>query len=85
MSNLITVVGCGALGSHYIQSSRNFDVDFRVIDFDKVEQKNVMSQFHARNSVGKNKALAAQQLMNFMYGKKINIIPHRLVESSKTE
>ena len=44
----VIVVGVGALGSHVVQLLRNADATIRVIDFDKVEQKNVASQFHGK-------------------------------------
>jgi molybdopterin/thiamine biosynthesis adenylyltransferase len=75
----IVVVGVGALGSHVVQLLRNADATIRVIDFDRVEQKNVASQFHARQSVGKSKVVALQQTMQFLFGTKIDGVPHKLV------
>lgn len=80
----VTIVGIGALGSHVVQFLRN-DVQLKVIDFDKVEQKNVLSQFHARNSVGKSKVLSLQQAVNFLWGIKIDVIPHKLVADNAAQ
>ena len=86
MNNFVTIVGCGALGSHVLQFLRNMEnVSFRLIDFDRVEQKNVLSQFHSKAAVGKNKTLALQQLMQLLYSKKPDIIPHKLVENNVQE
>lgn len=74
----IVVVGVGALGSHVVQFLRNVDADITVVDFDRVERKNVASQFHAKASVGKGKVVGLKQTMNFLFGKKINTIPHKL-------
>jgi len=74
----VTVVGVGALGSHVVQLLRN-DATLKVIDHDRVEQKNTLSQFHARNSVGKSKVQALQQAVNFLWGIKIEAVPHKLV------
>lgn len=74
----VVVVGVGALGSHVCQFLRN-EADLKVIDFDRVETKNVLSQFHARNSVGKNKVQSLQQVVNFLWGVKIEGVPHKLV------
>jgi molybdopterin/thiamine biosynthesis adenylyltransferase len=75
----IAVVGVGALGSHVVQLLRNVDATIRVIDFDRVEQKNVASQFHAKQSVGKAKVVALQQTMQFLFAVKIETVPHKLV------
>lgn len=78
MDKLITIVGVGALGSHVVQFSRNFGAKLRVIDFDRIEQKNTMSQFHGKPNVGKNKAQAIEQTMNFFFGVKVITVPHKL-------
>ena len=74
----IIVVGVGALGSHLVLAIRNLTAKVTVIDFDRVESKNVMSQFHTKLGVGRNKTLALQQAMQGMFGTKIDIVPHRL-------
>lgn len=73
----VVVVGVGALGSHVVPLLRNA-AQLKVVDFDRVEQKNTLSQFHARNSVGKNKTQALQQAVNFLWGVKVNTVPHKL-------
>ena len=55
---MIVITGVGALGSHLVQFIRNEKTAIRVVDFDRVEQKNVLSQFYGRPGVGKNKVLA---------------------------
>lgn len=74
----ITVVGVGALGSHVVQFLRNTEGTIKVIDFDRVEAKNVLSQFHAKNTVGKSKVQSMQQSMKFLFGKSINAAPVKL-------
>jgi molybdopterin-synthase adenylyltransferase len=81
----IVVVGVGALGSHVVQLLRNVDATIRVIDFDRVEQKNVASQFHAKQSVGKSKVVGLQQTMQFLFGTKIETVPHKLVAENATQ
>lgn len=73
----ITIVGVGALGSHVAMLLRN-EGDLRVIDFDRVEQKNLLAQMHTKGSVGKNKAAAFAQLMQFGWSIKVIGIPHKL-------
>jgi molybdopterin-synthase adenylyltransferase len=80
----VVVVGAGALGSHFAMLVRNH-VDLKVIDFDKVEAKNAMSQLHPLGSVGKNKALALQQTLKFLYGLRVEAVPHRLVANNVRE
>lgn len=85
-SKIVVVVGVGALGSHVVQMLRNVDASrLRVIDDDRVEQKNVASQAHARTQVGKNKAMAMKQMMEFLFARTIEAIPHRLVAENAAE
>ena len=79
---MIVIVGVGALGSHLIQFVRNEKVDIRVIDFDRVEQKNVMSQFHGKPGVGKSKVEALKQTMDFLFKRPLQIVSHKLVENN---
>src|SRR5574342_1053124 len=76
---MIVIVGVGALGSHLVQFIRNEKVDVKIIDFDRVEQKNVMSQFHGKPGVGKNKAAALQQAMEFMFKRQLAAVSNKLV------
>lgn len=78
----ITVVGVGALGSHVVLLLRNTEAAIRVIDFDRVETKNVASQFHGVGQVGKSKVQALQATMNFLFKRKIETIPHKLVRDN---
>jgi molybdopterin/thiamine biosynthesis adenylyltransferase len=79
MKRGVCIVGCGALGSHLVQAIRNEDIDLRLIDDDRLEAKNVLSQFHVRQQVGKNKAQALAQTMQGFFGVKVDsVIPHRL-------
>src|SRR5688572_6812161 len=80
----VTIVGVGALGSHSAQFLRNA-AKLRVIDFDRVEQKNVLSQFHSRSSLGRAKVVALQQTLSFLFGTKIEGIPHELCEDNAAE
>lgn len=74
----VVVVGVGALGSHVVQLGRSLPVQWKVIDYDRIEAKNLLAQFHTRMGVGKNKAQALQQAMQGMFGVKIDAVPHRL-------
>ena len=78
----IIVVGVGALGSHLVALLRNVKADIKVIDFDRVEQKNVQSQFHAKASVGTLKVQGLKQNLQFLFGMKIETIPHKLTSDN---
>ena len=82
MTKKVVIVGAGALGSHVVQFLRNVDCEITVIDFDRVERKNVSSQFHAKASVGKGKVAGLKQTMNFLFGKKIEVVPHKLSQDN---
>ena len=74
----LVIVGVGALGSHLVLFARNIPAQFRIVDMDRVERKNVMRQFHTNMAVGKNKADALKQAMHGLFGIKIEAVPHRL-------
>lgn len=80
----VTIVGVGALGSHLALALRN-EAELRVIDFDRVEQKNVLAQFHGKPSVGKNKAEALKQSLQLLFGLKLEAVPHRLTADNARE
>jgi len=62
----IVFCGVGALGSHTAVLCRNLDATLVLVDFDRVESKNLLAQAFVKQSVGKNKAEALKaQLLNF--------------------
>lgn len=67
----ITIVGGGALGSHLVQFLRSEDVRLHVIDFDRIEAKNLGSQFHSQTHKGKLKVESIRQTMQFLWGLKV--------------
>jgi molybdopterin/thiamine biosynthesis adenylyltransferase len=78
----VIIVGVGALGSHVTLLLRNLGFKLVAIDFDRVEQKNTLAQFHGKTTLGKNKALALQQSLNFLFGVRIDAVPHKLVQDN---
>lgn len=90
----IVIVGVGALGSHVALFLRNLDLQTAspgevyklvVLDFDRIEHKNTLSQFHAKTGVGKNKALSLQQTLNFLFGVRVDAVPHKLTKDNARE
>ena len=62
----ILFCGGGALGSHALFLARDLQHDLAVVDFDRVETKNLASQWFVKQTIGKNKATALKmQLLNF--------------------
>jgi molybdopterin-synthase adenylyltransferase len=62
----IVFCGVGALGSNAVVLCRNLESQLVLVDFDRVESKNCLSQAFVKPSVGKNKAEALKlQLSNF--------------------
>ena len=81
----IVVCGVGALGSTAVQFCRNLDAELRLVDFDRVESKNLAAQWFVKQSVGKNKADAARlQLANF-YGAKAEAMGVRLASTNAAQ
>lgn len=84
MSSPIVIVGAGALGSHVALLGRNWTGGhpLRVVDFDRVESKNVMSQFHTTMGKGRNKADGLKQAMHGLFGVRIDAVPHKLTRDN---
>lgn len=79
---MIVIVGVGALGSHAALALRNVD-KLKLIDFDTIEQKNVLAQFHSRMSVRHNKAQSLARNLSGIFGvKEISHIPHKLTSDN---
>ena len=78
----VVVVGVGALGSHLILFGRNLNVNWTVIDFDRVEHKNILSQFHTKMSLRQNKATSIARTMQGLFGLKLKAIPHKLTKDN---
>lgn len=74
----LVIVGVGALGSHLALLLRNVEASLVFVDFDRVEAKNVLSQFHTKMGLGRNKAQALQQSLKGLFGVDATAIPHRL-------
>jgi len=75
---MIAIIGVGALGSHVALLLRNMNPTLRLVDFDRVEQKNTQAQFHSKMSLGRNKAQALKQTLEGMFGTCVEAIPHKL-------
>jgi len=81
----IAICGVGALGSTAVLYCRNLAAELRVIDFDRVEAKNLAAQWFVKQSVGKHKAEAIRlQLANF-YGVKAEALGVRLATTNAAQ
>lgn len=78
---MVTIVGVGALGSHVAQFLRN-EAELRVIDFDRVEAKNMLSQFHGKPGGAKLKVEALKSTMQFLWGVKLTTFSVRLAHDN---
>src|SRR6266446_812328 len=62
----IIFCGGGAIGSHAMFIASELEHDLAVIDFYRVETKNLSSQWFVKQMIGKNKATALKMhLLNF--------------------
>jgi hypothetical protein len=81
----IVFCGVGALGSTAVHACRGLPAELRLVDFDRVESKNLAAQWFVKQSVGKNKAEAIRlQLANF-YGTKAEAFGVRLVAGNAAQ
>jgi molybdopterin/thiamine biosynthesis adenylyltransferase len=78
MNKKIVAIGVGALGSHFVLFARNLEHPIKLVDMDRVEQKNTLGQFHSKMGLGKNKAQAMQQALQGLWGFKVEAVPFKL-------
>lgn len=81
----ITVVGVGALGSHLVPLLRGTGASIKIVDFDRVEQKNILSQFHAKASVGTLKVNGLKQNLQFLFGMKVEAVSTKLTPENEEQ
>lgn len=81
-NKVIVIVGAGALGSHVAMLLRNVKENLKVVDFDRVEQKNIQAQFHTKMGLSMNKAAALGRALQGMFGVQISTIPHKLTKDN---
>lgn len=74
----IVFCGLGAIGSQAVVLCRNLDAELVLIDFDRVESRNLLSQAHVKPSVGKLKADALKAQLAQLHGRKAEAFPVRL-------
>src|SRR6266496_3273897 len=74
--------GAGALGSTAVLFSRNLEAEIAIVDFDRVESKNLFAQVFTRQAIGKNKAEALKLQLRSFFGKSIEAFGVRLVEEN---
>lgn len=78
----IIIVGVGAIGSHVAYAMRN-EGRLVLVDHDRVEDKNVLSQMHASKSVGKSKTVAmAGHLIHTFGVEAVLSLPHKLAAAN---
>jgi molybdopterin-synthase adenylyltransferase len=78
----IVFAGVGALGSNAVVLCRNLAAQLVLVDFDRVESKNCLSQAYVKASVGKNKADALKLQLASFWGVKAEAFGVRLVETN---
>jgi molybdopterin-synthase adenylyltransferase len=78
----IVFCGVGALGSNAVVACRNLDAALVLVDFDRVESKNCLSQAFVKQSVGKNKADALKLQLASFWGVKAEAFGVRITEDN---
>jgi len=81
----VVIIGVGALGSHLVQFLRNEPIQLRVVDFDIIEAKNTLAQFHTKGNIRRGKAASLKQLMQFLWNVKIESNGNRLAAHNLRE
>jgi hypothetical protein len=78
----VVVCGVGALGSHAVVLLRNVACDLALVDFDRVESKNLLAQAYVKPSLSKNKAEAMKLQLSSFWGRKSEAFGVRLQENN---
>jgi len=78
----IVFAGIGAAGSTALWFCRNLDAEIGVIDFDRVEARNLLAQVFTRQTIGKNKAEACKLQLKTYYGRDIEAFGVRLAREN---
>jgi hypothetical protein len=78
----IVFCGVGALGSNAVVACRNLEARLVLVDFDRVESKNCLSQAFVKQSVGKNKAEALKLQLSSFWGVKAEAFGVRVGEDN---
>jgi molybdopterin/thiamine biosynthesis adenylyltransferase len=78
----VVFCGVGALGSHAVTLCRTLPIEISLVDFDRVESRNLLSQAYTRAAVGKNKAEALRLQLRTFYGIEATAYPVRLVATN---
>ncbi|MBX3188772.1 MAG: ThiF family adenylyltransferase [Labilithrix sp.] len=78
----IVFAGVGALGSNAVVLCRNLAAQLVLVDFDRVESKNTLSQAFVKPSVGKNKAEALKLQLGNFWGVKAEAFGVRIGEEN---
>jgi len=78
----VAFCGVGATGSTTVFLCRNLDATLRLIDFDRVESKNLKAQWYVKQSVGKNKADALRLQLGNFYGVKAEAFGVRMISQN---
>ncbi len=78
----IVFCGVGALGSTAVWFCRNVEAQLVLVDFDRVESKNVMAQAFVKASIGKNKADALKAQLLTFFGVKAESFGVRVSETN---
>lgn len=78
----VVICGVGALGSTAAVLCRSLGAELRLVDFDRVESKNLSAQAHVKQSLGKNKAEALKAQLFGFWAVKAEAFPVRVVANN---
>lgn len=81
----VTFCGVGALGSHAVMLCRNLPATLRLVDFDRVESKNLAAQAFVKASIGKNKAVALKMQLATFFGLQVEAVGVRIQQENTAE
>lgn len=79
----ILIAGCGSLGSNIalMLARHGLPIEFTLLDFDRIEEKNVGNQVYTRRHVGLTKTAALSNVLSDVGATKIRVAHTRLTTS----
>lgn len=83
--NQIIIFGCGSAGANTLLNlvAMYPDFNYTIVDYDVVEQRNLIVQPYEKSDLNRPKTQALQRILSQKFNKKINILNKKIVNKSE--
>lgn len=85
MTTKILVAGCGSLGSHIALMLARYGtpIEFTLLDFDRIEEKNIGNQVYTRRQIGLPKVSALSNILSDVGAFKVTPVNRKLTTQTQ--